>query len=338
MSATKQLRELFPMGQEESPVFREITDDEYRQLECGIYNQWGRRLNITPRVLDEDGIWTGEYKDWSHLQVINVRQSHFEYLNALWLFKDQRPNRIFKHYCKETYIFDKKCIVIQQLNHDFVSAKILTNDEELKLYIEDVLAFKPMSVVPKREIREINELEHHGMKFGSNQINTNVQILEEEVDKDGLVITNIDHFDNYVYEIYDSLRNIYKHINNRQAERLAEAQVVWLEEWIEKPLTNEIDSIIPYMTDEVIKTLDKYTYRNRNFWDRQACGSFLYKETKMKVFDIDEMEYVIVKGKRMEKICKELDIPITIGWDIWKILNKDKMEEIIQELYEEYPL
>ena len=334
------LERYFETAKEEdnSPVFREISNDEYRQLECGIYNQWGRRLNITPRVVDENGVWTGEYKDWSHLEVINIRQSYFEYLNALWLFKDQRRNKNFKHICKEAYIFDKKCIVIQQLEHDSVSAKILTGDEELKLYIEDILSFKPSNIVPKREIYEINELEHHGMKFGSNQINTNMQIVEEELDKNGLVITNIDHFDNYVYEVYDSLRNIFRHINNRQAEKLAESQIIWLEEWLTKPLTNEMDSILPYMSQEVVEEFKKYTYQNRNFWDRQACGSILFEETKIKVFSIEEMEYIIVKGKRMDKICKKLDIPITIGWDIWKILNKEKMENIIQELYEEYPL
>ena len=337
MSATEALKEMFTIEEQESPVFRKISDDEYRQLECGIYNQWGRRLNITPRVY-EKGVWTGEYKDWSHLEVITVRQSYFEYLNALWLFKDQRPNRIFKHYCKEAYIFDKKCIVIQQLEHDKVSAKILTNDEDLKIYIEDILAFKPMSVVPTREIYEINELEHHGMKFGSNQINVNVNTAEEELDENGLVITNIDHFDNYIYEVYDSLRNIFKHINNRQAEKLAEKQIIWLEEWLEKPLTNNIESILPYMSEEVINRLGKYTYQNKNFFDRQACGSLLYEETKMKVFSVDEMDYVITKGRKMEKICQELDIPITIGWDIWKILNKETMKKVIAELYEEYPL
>lgn len=338
--ATKQLRERFVIGEEKenSPVFKPLNEDVYRQLETGIYNTWGRRLNITPRVLDENGIWTGEYKDWSHLEYINVRQSYFEYLNASWLFIDLRPDKTFKCYCKEAYIFDKKCIVIQELHHDYISAKILTNDEELKVYIEDILAFKPMSIVPKREIREINELEYQGLKFGSNQIEINVNTAEEKLDKQGLVITNVDHYDNYIYEVYDSLRNIYSNIKLSRKNKAAEQQCIWLEEWLQKPLTNELDSILPYMTNEVIDTLSKYTYMNKDFYDRQACGSFLYEETKMKVFDIEEMEYVVTTGKRMDKLCQDLDIPITIGWDIWKILNKQIMQKIIEELYEEYPL
>ncbi len=336
--STKTLEQIFEIRQQKSPSFREISDDEYRQLECGLYNSWGRRLNITPRVLDENGIWTGEYKDWSHLEVIQVRQGYFEYLNADWLFLDLRPNKNFKHWCKEAYIFDKKCIVIQQIEHDSVSAKILTDDDELKIWIEDVLAYKPRSVVPKREIREINELEHHGLQFGSNQLKINVNTAEEKLDKQGLVITNIDHYDSYVYEVYDSLRNIFKHITTAKLQRATEAQCIWLEEWIERPLTNDINSIVDYMIPEVIKEFSKYVYKNNDVWDRDTYGYNLFQEVKTKEFSIDEMDYVVRYEKKMDVICKKLDIPITIGWDIWKILNIQTMKQIIEKIYEENPL
>lgn len=333
------IEEYFELGREKGPEFREISNNEYRQLECGIYNQFGRKLNITPRVLDKKGNWTGEYKDWSHLQVITIRQGYFEYLNMLWLFIDQRPNKVFKHYCKEAYVFDKKCIVIQQLEHDSVSAKILTDDEELKLYIEDVLSFKPMSIVPKREIHEINELEHHGLKFGSNQINVNVHEIEEEVDENGLVITNIDHFDNYVYEVYNSLRNIYRDKKGVKNYKKAEEQCIWLEDWIDsKQINNSLESLLPYMTEENIKVFNKYTYRDEGFYDRRSCGGYLFEDTTYKEFDIETLEEVERVGKRMDSICKELDIPISVGWDIWKILNKEKMKQVITRLNKEYPL
>lgn len=337
--ATKKLNQVFEIGkQEKSPVFKDITDNTYRQLETGIYNTWGRKLNITPRVLDENGIWTGEYKDWSHLQEIKVRQGHFEYLNLNWLFIDQRKDRIFNCYCKEGYVFDKKVIIIQELHHDHVSAKILSDDEELKLHIEDVLQYKPMNVVPKREIKEINDLEYQGLQFGSSQLKININQAEEKLDKEGQVITNIDHYDNYTYEVYDSLRNIFKHIGKRDLARKAEEKTKWLEEWLTKPLTNDLQTILPYMTEEVVSVMNKYTYQDRDLNDRQACGAFLYEETKIKEFSIEEMDYVIRDGKRMEKICLELDIPITIGWDIWKILNKRLMKESIKILYREYPI
>lgn len=340
MNATKKLEQMFQIDRtQNSPVFRDLTEETYDQLSRGgIYNIYGRRMNITPRVYDENEMWTGEYKDWNHLQEINIRQGYFEYLNALWLFMDLRPDKNFRHFSKEAYIFDKKCIVIQEVHHDYISAKILTDDEELKLYIEDILLYKPMNIVPKREIREINELEYQGLKFGSNQININVNEAEEKVDKQGLLITNSDHYDNYIYEVYDSLRNIFKNKRKVKNIRAVEAQCIWLEEWMEKPLTNDINSIIPYMSDEVIERLSKYTYKNKNPWDRQACGSFLFEETKMQVFDCDTLEYTVVNGKKMDSICQELDIPITVGWDIWKILNKDIMKKIVDELYEEYPL
>lgn len=332
------LNDTFNIGQQEGPVFKDITDDTYRQLETGIYNTWGRRLNITPRVLDENGVWTGEYKDWSHLQEISVRQGYFEYLNATWLFIDLRPTKRYDCHCTEAYIFDKKCLVIQEFHHDFVSAKILTHDEELKIYIEDILQFRVKNIVPLREIKEINELEYQGLEFGSSQLKINMNTAEDKFDKEGNLITNIDHYDNYVYVVYDSLRNLFKHISKQTQTRAAESQCIWLEEWLEKPLTNELDTIVSYMTDEVIDRLSKYTFKNRDLYDRQACGSYLYEETKIKTFDINEMAIIVVKGKKMDQICKELDIPITIGWDIWKILNKDIMRRIIDELYEEYPL
>ena len=333
-----ELEDVYQVDKKESPRFRAISNDEYRQLESGIYNTWGRRLNITPRVLDENGIWTGQYKDWSHLEVIEITQGYFDYLNCLWLFRDQRPTKQFKYYCKEAYIFDKKCIVIQQLEQDCVSAKILTNDEDLKIYIEDVLSFKPLNVVPIREIKEINDLEHQGLEFGSSQLRINMNTAEEKVDQNGLVITNVDHYDNYVYEVYDSLRNIFKHISKEKLVRAAESQCIWLENWLEKPLTNELNAILPYMTQEVVDKFKKYVYQNKDVWDRQACGSFLFEETKVKKFNIESLQYEVTNGKKMDAICAELDIPITIGWDIWKLLNKEIMREVIEELYEEYPL
>ena len=338
MNATMKLEQMFDIGETKTPVFKELTQDTYRQLESGIYNTWGRRMNIDVRKYNDEGIWEGEYKDWSHLQEITVRDSYFEYLNANWLFLDLRPNKVFKYWCKEAYIFDVKVIVIQQIDYDRISAKILTDNEELKLHIEDILEFKPMNIVPRREVREINDLEYQGLEFGSSQLKINMNTAEEQLDEQGLVISNLDHYDNYVYEVYDSLRNIFKHISKQQLTREAEAQCIWLEEWLQKPLTNEMDAIVPYMTDEVTEEFKKYLYQNKNMRDREACGSYLYKETKIKEFSIDDMDYIIRDGTKMEDICKDLDIPITIGWDIWKLLNFEIMDQIVQELYEEYPL
>lgn len=334
----KTLEEVFQITEEKTPVFRTITDNTYRQLETGMYDIYGRRMNITPRVLDENGIWTGEYKDWSHLEEIKIRQGFFEYLNLTWLFIDQRKEKIHNCICKEAYVFDKLCIVIQELHQDAVFAKILTDDEELKIYIEDILKFKPMSIVPKREIFEINELEHQGLKFGSSQLKINVENAEEKLDKEGNVITNIDHYDNYTYEIYDSLRNIFKHISLGKQRKTAEEKVIWMEEWLDRPLTNTLEAVIHYMTPNVVSEISKYTYRNKDLFDRQTYGSYLFEEVKTKKFSIEEMEYTISYETRMSKICEELDIPITVGWDIWKILNKNKMRKIIKELYEEFPL
>lgn len=339
MKAIDKLNEMFDIGQKENtPVFKDLTEDTYRQLETGIYNTWGRRLNITPRVLDENEIWTGKYKDWSHLQEIKINQGHFEYLNCTWLFRDQRQDRIFNCYCKEAYIFDIKVIVIQELHYDHVSAKVLTDNEELKLHIEDILQFKPMNVVPEREIREINDLEYQGLEFGSSQLKINMNTAEEKLDKYGQVITNIDHYDNYVYEIYDSLRNIFKHISREDMTRKSEEKIKWLEEWLEKPLSNDIQSIMAYMSDKVRCEISKYTYQAKDIDDRKTCGGYLYDEVKIKEFSIDDMDYVIREGKKMEEICLELEIPVTIGWDIWKILNKRIMEEEVKLLYRENPL
>lgn len=338
--SVKTLEKVFEINTntEKIPRFKPITNDTYRQLETGMYDIYGRRMNITPRVLDEEGRWTGEYKDWSHLEEIRIRQGFFEYLNISWLFIDQRPDKRHDCFCKEAYVFDKLCIVIQELHQDAVFAKILTDDEDLKIYIEDILQFKPINIVPKREIYEINELEHQGLEFGSSQLKINVETAEEKMDKEGNIITNIDHYDNYVYEVYDSLRNIFKHINLGKQRKAAEDKIIWLEEWLDKPLTNTMEAIIHYMTPEVVDTLSKYTYKNKDLFDRQAYGSLLFEEIKVRTFSIEEMDYVVYYEKRMNKICNDLDIPITIGWDIWKILNKNKMKKIIKELYEEFPL
>ena len=312
-----------------APIFRDLSEDTYRQLESGIYSIWGRKKNISVKKYHEDGSYT--YKNWG-LQEITIPQSHFEYLNAPWLYLDLRPNKVFDYWCKEAYIFDKLVIVIQEVHYDNIMCKILVKDEdeELKLYIEDVLEFKPHMIVPDREIQEINELEAHGVHFNSTP---------EEVDKNGIIISNLDHYDNYLYEIYDTKRNSYKHLNREKERRCAEAQCIWLESWIDqKELNNDIITLLSFMDDTVIKVFNQYTYQNESFFDRRSCGGHLFEDVEYEVFNPDTMEEETVKGKRMERICKDLDISVSAGWDIWKFLNMEKMQEVVDELYREFPI
>ena len=117
---------------------------------------------------------------------------------------------------------------------------------------------------------------------------------------------------------------------------------MWLESWIDrKEINNDIQALLPYLTDKNIEVIERYTYQNSDengrFFDRQSCGGYLFDDVKYKVFNFDTFEEEIRKGKRMDRIAMELDIPISAAWDIWKMLNMKKMRKILDELYEEFP-
>lgn len=297
-----ELYDIFEVGDNDVDMpFRPITNETIGQLKCGVYNKFGiKRIPKLDNIEDIEG-----------LHQITVRESYYDYLNLIWLHRmDDRikPKDGIVHICKHAKVLDEDCIVIQCVEHDHQFAKIVSRNIDLLVLIDEIKQYKPAMPVPKNEIFEINELERHGVKFNS---------AVEKVDEEGFIITNIDHYDNYVYEIYDSLRNTYKHLNKEKERRYAEDLGVWMEEWIDNhQLTNDYDTILEYW-DTVSTVIDKFVYKGHHdvhdFLDRQTYGGKLY-------------------DGHIKRISRAYEVPRTVCWDIWKIKTIMKMKEILKDL------
>lgn len=274
-----------------------LSEGTITQLKTGVYNKYG--IKRYPSL-----------KNVNDLDEVIIRETHYDYLNLIWLHKMDiriKPDEI-PWICKHASVLDKKCIIIQCIDNDKQFAKVVTNDIELLIWIDEIKEYKP-NVIPKREIYEINELEYHGVKFNSTP---------EKLDDQGLVITNLDHYDNYFYEIYDEIRGTYKHLNLEKERRYGEALGIWIEEWIDNhSLTNDIDIILEFWSD-VSEDIDPYIYKFEHevnpLFDRNTYGYKLYEE------------------KLMNRICERNDIPITVGWDIWKIKTIHKLKAVLKYL------
>lgn len=244
-----------------------------------------------------------------NLYQITIRPRHLDYLGIEWMHRDTRTNKDKKYVCREIIIFKKKCIAIQRVLNDTALITIVTQDKDLYGEIWDIKkdkVDKPVKICNEREIYEINELEKLGVKFNS---------AIEEVDKQGLVITNGDHYDNYAYEIYDTLRNTQQHLNVEKKKYLEDKQYHWIEKWIdEHPLNNDIEEILEFTSEPLEDSIKEFLYENNKPTDRQTYGYKLFKEGIM------------------ENICEYYDVPSTIGWDIWKMLTTEILLEIKKDL------
>ena len=110
-------------------------------------------------------------------------------------------------------VMDKEVIVIQCLSGDFVILRIIANNDDLKELEKYVRRDDELSLgMSYNDFKEANrrDLEFH-KKIVTQQAIFNKH--PERLDEYGQVITSLDHFDNYEYEVFDSSENIYQVYN-----------------------------------------------------------------------------------------------------------------------------
>lgn len=283
-------------------TFKPITEGTIEQLRLGVYNKFG--VKRYPKLEEEDLLEENLFE-------IIIRETHYDYLGLEWMHKMDiriKPKEGLNHICKHVTVLDKDCIIIQCIEHDWQFAKIISRDIDFLVLLDEIKDYKPHQIVPRNEAFEMNELERHGVVFNSTP---------EKLDDEGNIISNLDHYDNYCYEIYDSLRNTFKHLHQEQISRYAENLGIWIEEWLDKySITNDIDTILDYW-DDISDIIDKFVYQGEHdhhkYLDRKTFGDELYK------------------GK-MKQISNIYDTPVTVCWDIWKIKTKKTFERILSEL------
>lgn len=271
------------------------------QLSAGVWDMWENKVKIP----------TLENKD--ELDEIYINQPDFELIEGMeWLnFKGNKVTKTTPWECKRSIVMGKPCVTIQEVDRDCIlGAKVITNDIDLIIWLEDFKRAPRQRIVNinKQDIYDINNLERHGVRFNST-------IDREELDQNGYMISNLDHYDNYIYEIYDSMRNTYQHQKRIDWIEQNDKTAMFLERWLENhEIKNDIEDLIEFWNKGFENQIKwNYSYQHKTPGDRNTYGYELYE------------------GK-MNELCSRYDIPITIGWDIWKIITREKMEKILKEI------
>ena len=192
---------------------------ETQLLRAGVWNMWETKWKRPSLKKKEE------------LDEVYIQQPDFELVEGLsWCdYKSNKVTDITPYMAKRSMVFGRPCIVIQEVDFDrILGAKIVTNDIELILWLDDFKREPRKRVVniDKKDIYDINNLEKHGVRFNST-------IDKEELDKNGIMITGIDNYDNYVYEIYDSLRNTYKHQKRIDFIEADDKLGMFIEQWLD---------------------------------------------------------------------------------------------------------
>ena len=274
---------------------------ENQLVKGGVWDMWETTKKIP------------SLKNKEELDEIYIQQPDFELIEGMeWLnFKGNKVSDITPWECKRSIVMGKPCVTIQEVDHDrILGAKVITNDIDLIIWLEDFKKSPKMRVVniDKKDVYDINNLEKHGVRFNST-------IDKEELDENGVMITGIDNYDNYFYEIYDSMRNTYKHekniVNVEKIDEIGEFIEKWLDE---HQIKNDYDDIIDFWCEDFYYDVKwNHSFQFTSLYDRETYGGKLYEGG-------------------MKQLCEKYDIPMTIGWDIWKIITIDKMNHVLKQL------
>lgn len=280
---------------------------EKQLLTAGIWDIWETRWKRP------------ELNNKENLNQIYIQQADFELIEGLeWCnYKSDKITDETPYMCKKGVVFGKPCIIIQEVDHDCIlGAKVVTPDIELIIWLEDFQRAPRRRIVniDKKDVYDINSLEKHGVRFNST-------IDKEELDKNGVMITGIDNYDNYWYEIYDSLRNTYQHQKRIDFIEADDKLAMFLERWLDNHELKNSDNDLVEFWDKSLEYKLKwnYVYEHNSPWDRNTYGFDLYEGV-------------------MKKLCEEYDVPITIGWDMWKILTSEKMKEVLTSINQRYAI
>lgn len=205
-------------------------------------------------------------------------------------------------------VMDKDVIVVQCLTGDYVILRIIGNTSDLDELEKYIRKDNELSLgMSYHEFREANrrDLELH------KKIVTQEAIFNkhpERLDADGMVITSLDHYDNFEYTVLASGEEIYKIYNAEKEIRKIEKKIIYLED----------------------KKMD-YDYCIDMKYIEDALDAFISIDpVDLKYFDKGG-EYIY---NNINNICFQTELTKGQVWKLWKYLNWIKIEKEIQELNE----
>lgn len=273
----------------------------------GFRNQYGEELDVDIKNMEEK---------WDNWDCTTVHEGNYASIGLKRFYiADERINLKDKNHIpyRGTIMspLEKDIIIIQSVMGDNTILRLIGTPKDIK-YIKD-------NVRPDNELnlgmsyRDFVEANRRDLEF-HKRIKTTEAIFNkspERFDSEGNVITSLDHFDNYQYDIYDSEGHVYDVYNAEKRIRNLERKVIYLEEKLsdneykmsDKDIDIAIDCIMRLSGYEIKRYLEKkgeYVYNNINEI------SFQTELTKGEVWKVWRYLQIINLEENIEKINKEI--------------------------------
>lgn len=268
----------------------------------GLRNQFGEKVDV-PELEIKDN-WESLILHEGTFASVGLKRFYFKDPEINVKDKYHIPFRGFM-----MPVMDRDVIVVQCISGDFVILRIIGKEddiEEISRYVRrdtEVhlgMSYEEFKEANRRDLMEIKRIKTFSANFNQSP---------EEFDKEGNVITSLDHFDNYEYEIVNELsrENISNIYYAEKEKRRLENRIVFLEE-----LKMNYDYCIDeqYIEDAVDAIMSLYPGEIEKYFTKG--GEYVYNH-------IDEISF-------------ETELNKGQVWKAWKYMNWIAIEKEIDEI------
>ena len=235
-------------------TYNEVTLNKstINQLKHGIYDSFGKNKFI-PTL-----------KNLNNLDEIYLRDFEIKRIPELrWIY--YTANKLTKnnpYICMNSNCLGSPAIIIIMLDGDFKSIKVVSNDIDLILWLDDIkynYTLDDFNLIQETQ-REINDFKEVNYNLANYE-----EPLYERIDKKTqLKITEASDYDNWKYEVKDSTKNIVKYKRQINQKELLEKRLKRNEEKLNRINNKDynIDDFLEYFFNEKLIE-DIYEYVNK---------------------------------------------------------------------------
>lgn len=296
----------------EELTYNEVTLNKstINQLKNGIYDSFGKNKFIP------------SLKNLNNLDEIYLREDDINKIPSLkWIYYPASAlNKNNPYICMLSNCLGAEAIIIIMVQEDFRSIKVVTDNIDLILWLDDIKYNYTIDETNLRSqtVRELNNYKEM-MHLEANY----EESLYEKQGTDGLKITEASDYDNWKYEVEDTPKNVVK--NKRDINK---SEVLNDKLQRTKNKLNNINNK-DYNLDDYLELFfnDKLVNQVSNYINR---GQDLYNHLSNK---IDDNGFII--GTNEKRIDQKHGIGFKAVWVIYYELQKEELLLQIENLTNE---
>lgn len=284
-------------------TIRESTANQILDISrLGVKNRYGEKLwpeqqvSINPNW-EETVVYPGYFNS------IGLKRLYFKDREINTKDKYSTPYRSYiLEVCGHENTFVTQCVDYDRIYLKIVGSRKTIEDIEASIKpdfkLEDGMTDKEIIESNRRDLSNHKRIKTVEAKFNNSP---------EELDKNGQVITNIDHYDNFFYNISTCEDIIYQLYNAEKNRRWLLNKLNYLEERYQRFLETHDSSL-------AINALASLTEYEEHLIFRKS-GAHI--------------------AKHMDSICFETGLMTSEVWAAWKYVELQEMEDTIHEIKKE---